>query len=379
MIRSSASLRSEHHVDDHQSSRPDRIHRRREWQLPCLGEVDDVGRRVVAHGHGAGLVAAGAVLLVRTIIGISATRVVQLMAEKFTRVTFPRRSAVVLVVPSSRRNFVSGALDDEDCSQNAAATPSTRMKAKALKAFFICCLLEQHWMQDSVRHRCRRPRGSCTPRPGRSFLFFRALSAPPKVTGIDPAQVGQLTIGTMISGIAMAAQYVAPFICLLATVVSFARRRRREELVASAGGATGLNSGAGSIVGISWREFELLVGEAFRLQNYQVAEIGGGGPDGGVDLRLRRGNETFLVQCKQWRATRVGVDVVRQLYGVMAAEGSTGGFVVTSGQFTPDALAFATGRNIKLVDGQRLNGLLQQARASRGAAAPAVASVRPSP
>lgn len=53
---------------------------------------------------------------------------------------------------------------------------------------------------------------------------------------------------------------------------------------------------------MSWQEFELLVGEAFRLQGYEVAEIGGGGPDGGVDLVLRKDREKFLVQCKQWKA-----------------------------------------------------------------------------
>jgi restriction system protein len=46
-------------------------------------------------------------------------------------------------------------------------------------------------------------------------------------------------------------------------------------------------------------------------------ETGGGGPDGGVDLVLRKpggnGSEKFLVQCKQWRALKVGVDVVREL------------------------------------------------------------------
>ncbi len=42
-------------------------------------------------------------------------------------------------------------------------------------------------------------------------------------------------------------------------------------------------------------------------------------------------------------ALKVGVDVVRELYGVMAAKGATGGFVVTSGRFTEDAKAFAQG------------------------------------
>lgn len=217
------------------------------------------------------------------------------------------------------------------------------------------------------------PWWACLVMAGASFLLFRALSAPPKISAANASQLSHLMVGTMVSGLATAGQYAAPMVCLLAAVVSFARRRKREGLAAAAA-ATGVNSGPGSIAGISWHEFELLVGEAFRLQGFHVAETGGGGADGGVDLRLRRGNETFVVQCKQWRATRVGVDVVRELYGVMAAEGSTGGFVVTSGQFTPDAQAFATGRNIKLVDGKRLWGLLQQARASKIASVPSAAS-----
>jgi restriction system protein len=57
----------------------------------------------------------------------------------------------------------------------------------------------------------------------------------------------------------------------------------------------------------------------------------------------------FYVQCKQWRAYKVGVEVVRELYGVMAAHGAAGGFVMTSGRFTDAANEFAQGRNMKLV------------------------------
>jgi restriction system protein len=119
---------------------------------------------------------------------------------------------------------------------------------------------------------------------------------------------------------------------------------------------------------MGWREFEMLVGEGFRLQGYQVMETGGGGADGGVDLVLtkpgKNGNEKFLVQCKQRRAFKVGVDVVRELYGVMTARGATGGFVVTSGRFTDEAINFADGRNDTLVDGPKLHALLRQAQAS---------------
>jgi restriction system protein len=49
------------------------------------------------------------------------------------------------------------------------------------------------------------------------------------------------------------------------------------------------------------------------------------------------------------------VPTVRELYGAMAAEGATGGFVITSGRFTGPAKQFASGRNLRLVDGELLN------------------------
>lgn len=109
----------------------------------------------------------------------------------------------------------------------------------------------------------------------------------------------------------------------------------------------------------------MLVGEAFRLQGFRVVETGGGGADGGVDLKLTRRGETFLVQCKHWKAFKVGVSVVRELYGVMAANGAAGGFVVTSGRFTDEAKSFAKGRNLRLIDGPRLEGMLEQVRSEK--------------
>src|SRR5437773_2192072 len=83
-------------------------------------------------------------------------------------------------------------------------------------------------------------------------------------------------------------------------------------------------------VALLWPPLAKLVSEAWRLPGYSVTETSGGRADGGVDLVLAKGGEKFLVQCKQWKAFKVGVDVVRELYGVMAARGATGGFVVPS-------------------------------------------------
>ena len=66
-----------------------------------------------------------------------------------------------------------------------------------------------------------------------------------------------------------------------------------------------------------------------------------------VDYYKEKG-EKYFVQCKQWKAYKVGVKIVRELLGVMVGGGATGGFVVTSGQFTKDAHRFAQENNVAL-------------------------------
>jgi restriction system protein len=211
-----------------------------------------------------------------------------------------------------------------------------------------------------------------------SYALFHALAVRPLPVMTNPNQVAGAMPGIMLRGVASGLQFLVPMLCLVGALLSFLRRRQRQKLVVT---ATASRS-ADVLSELSWHEFELLTGEAFRLQGFQVEESGGSRPDGGVDLRARKGTEIFLVQCKQWRALQVGVAVVRELYGVMAAEGAAGGYVVTSGQFTPDARAFAEGRNIRLIDGTKLFGLLQQAQQSlkaRAGAVPASASPTRSP
>ncbi len=153
-------------------------------------------------------------------------------------------------------------------------------------------------------------------------------------------------------------QCILPAAFVIGAVVSAVARIRRKNLLSVTGDA-----GASQIGSLGWREFEMLIGEAFRQQGFQVRETAAGA-DGGVDLELRKGTELHLVQCKQWRAQKVGVSVVRELYGVMAARGAAGGFVVTAGTFTKDAESFAVGRNIILIGGDRLPRMLEAARAS---------------
>ena len=196
-----------------------------------------------------------------------------------------------------------------------------------------------------------------------SYWWLHRVASQTVAVLTQPGQLAAMVTQTLWTTFARIGQYVVPLICLVGAGTSVWRRMARKRLVVGV-----VESQAGDALdGMSWREFEMLVGEGFRLQGYQVVETGGGGADGGIDLVLRRpgksGGEKFLVQCKQWRAFKVGVGVVRELYGVMAATGATGGFVVTSGRFTDEAVSFASGRNVTLIDGSKLHGLLRQAKA----------------
>lgn len=206
-----------------------------------------------------------------------------------------------------------------------------------------------------------------------SYFMLHRLAVGPAPASLQPGQMTGFAGRAMVSSLAYAAQFVVPVLCLAGAFGSYFRRRTRPGLV----GQVTASGSAQALDGMSWREFELLVGEAFRMQGYTVTEQGGAQADGGVDLVLRKGKDTFLVQCKQWKAFKVGVDVIRQLYGVMAAEGAAGGFVVTSGTFTEGAQAFAHGRNLMLVDGAKLLGLIRQAKASLNPGALGTRPLRP--
>jgi len=143
---------------------------------------------------------------------------------------------------------------------------------------------------------------------------------------------------------------VAPWFAaaiLLAGLVGVVRRHWRRLLVSKAANLPSLRQ-------MGWPDFELLVGQAYRNQGYLVTERGGRQADGGVDLELTRGSERVIVQCKHWLNRQVPVQRVRELLGVVTAEGADRGILVATSGFTKDAIAFAVDKPLELLDGQAL-------------------------
>ena len=191
-----------------------------------------------------------------------------------------------------------------------------------------------------------------------TYLVLHSFATMGIVVTADAKNIGAVVSTNIFRTLAIIGQYLLPGALLIGAATSVLGRHKRNALhenVAIAGVR-------GALEKMSWREFEMLVGEFFRRRGFSVNETGGGGADGGVDLVASRGADRYLIQCKQWKARQVGVEVIRELYGVMAARGAAGGYVVTSGVFTDEAQRFAEGREIKLIAGDQLVEMISTVR-----------------
>jgi restriction system protein len=190
-------------------------------------------------------------------------------------------------------------------------------------------------------------------------LHMIAIETQEPVTATTLPGLGGVVQHGIIHVFAALLQYLIPAALLIGATVGYFRRRQSGALFVAARA-----NPKTAITSMNWRDFERLVGEAFRQQGFTVTGFGGQGPDGGVDLGLSKNGERFLVQCKHWRKQQVGVTVVRELNGVIAAQGARGGFVVTGGQFTKEAQEFTGSCNITLIDGPALAELIGGTRAN---------------
>ena len=69
------------------------------------------------------------------------------------------------------------------------------------------------------------------------------------------------------------------------------------------------------------------------------------------------------------KVLQVGVQVVRELYGVVCAHGAAGGYLVSSGTFTAPAADFARDVGLRLIDGPALETMIRRAQQARRAGA----------
>jgi len=87
------------------------------------------------------------------------------------------------------------------------------------------------------------------------------------------------------------------------------------------------------------------VAAIFKNQGFEV-ELTPASRDGGFDVMAARkdqfGEHLYLIECKRYSLTnKVGVEIVRGLYGAKMAKSATKGIIATTSYFTKDAIDFA--------------------------------------
>ena len=86
------------------------------------------------------------------------------------------------------------------------------------------------------------------------------------------------------------------------------------------------------------------------------------GADGGVDVLLYQNDSqdpAILIQCKSW-SKKVGVNAVRELYGVMAADQVGYGIFATTSDYTNEARQWINGKSMQLLSGDDLVNMFNQ-------------------
>lgn len=117
---------------------------------------------------------------------------------------------------------------------------------------------------------------------------------------------------------------------------------------------------------IEWRRFEIITKEFLRMSGFEATNTKTGA-DGGVDITIHKTSNPEskgIVQCKAWNTYKVGIKIVRELFGVMAADRISMGMVITSGEFTSEAEEFAKGK-MTLVSGQKFLELIRKLPADK--------------
>lgn len=167
------------------------------------------------------------------------------------------------------------------------------------------------------------------------------------------------TASGVISAVLGLPMWANVVILVLLALVFWLQRQRSRELHRAR--AVSPNLMIAPLTSLSRQQFDLLLSQAFRQRGYVIGEVAVGSQrasDIGVDLVLRKSGEYFLVHSKAWRVALVEVTAVRELDQAMRAQHAAGGFVVTSGSFTREAMGFASGRKIQLIDGRTLREML---------------------
>lgn len=112
-------------------------------------------------------------------------------------------------------------------------------------------------------------------------------------------------------------------------------------------------AGIAALAGMRWRDYIHLVLAALNRRGYErVFEPGASSEEG--NYQLERNGQRWLLSSKYGTAYVLGSTAIAEFANTIRMRGATGGLLVTSGQFAPEAKSLAAAQRIELLDGPTL-------------------------
>lgn len=138
-------------------------------------------------------------------------------------------------------------------------------------------------------------------------------------------------------------------VLLGAPITAYLWLRRRQHLEVA--------GGIGTLAAMRWREFSRFVIEALHAQGFEPRQVEPYADKAlPEDLVLERGEQTWLLSCKQAAEYRTTPKQVNELAKSVRHSGATGGIIATLGRIDAGARTHAS--NIELLDGPTLWSLI---------------------
>jgi restriction system protein len=116
------------------------------------------------------------------------------------------------------------------------------------------------------------------------------------------------------------------------------------------------------LMSLEWKRYEEICKEFLTIKEngkYKV-NVTKTGADGGIDLKITDKKDKLIGvgQCKAYNS-KITVEKIRELYGIMASEKAERGYFFTTSSFTTDCIQFAQEKKIELIDGNQQIKIIQ--------------------
>ena len=110
------------------------------------------------------------------------------------------------------------------------------------------------------------------------------------------------------------------------------------------------------LMSLEWKRYEEICKEFLTIkENGKLkVELTQTGADGGIDLKITDKKDKLIGvgQCKAYNS-KITVEKIRELFGIMASEKAERGYFFTTSSFTNDCVQFAQEKKIELIDGNQ--------------------------